>query len=379
MRLTDFQRIIAMNTLCGIGMGLVGIFIPIYLLELGNSIFAVIAWLLIHHVTLLLGTFLAVYISNIIGLVQCWYIRVFLVALLFSGLFFLPEYPGILLILAFISGIESAFFWLPYNILTVRKTEDATIGSSLALMSNVASAAGIVVPGIAAFLIIYFGYNTLFAIALFFILISIIPVLSLRHEKTTFRFNLTEIRKIVRENKHFILPEILDNLGQDAQVIWTLFLFITSFTVLDIGALGVIAGLVGMIVTHITGKLIDKWNKKALMRFGAIATTLMWLLSYLVALFSPTPILLYTVTVLRGFSLGIFASAYGAIMFNRARKTDSQFLVLREIPTIFGRVVVFVSSLIFISIGKFELVFVLVAILSVYFWFNDIDRLTKRE
>lgn len=378
MRLTDFQRIVAMNTLAGIGMGLVGLFVPIYLLGLGNSVSTVIVWLLTHHLSLLLGAFLTIFVSNIIGLVRCWYVRIVLVTILFTGLFFLPSYPSILFILAFISGMESAFFWIPYNILTVRKTEDSTIGSSLAFMSNVGSAVGLVVPGVAALLIISYGYNLLFAIALVFIVVSIIPVLPLRHEKASFKFNLSEIRSIIQRNKHFILPEILDNLGQDAQVIWTLFLIITSLTVLDIGALGVLAGLVGMTVTHVTGTLIDKWDKKAVVRFGAVATTIMWTLSYVVAMYSPTPVLLYIVTILRGFALGIFASAYGAIMLNRARSADAQFLVLREVPTILGRVVVFTITLFLLSINQFELAFLMVALISLYFWFNNLDNLIKQ-
>ena len=175
------------------------------------------------------------------------------------------------------------------------------------------------------------------------------------------------------------MPEILDNLGQDAQVIWTLFLFITALTVLDIGTLGVLAGIVGMVVTHITGKLIDRWNKKSVVRFGAFATTIMWAASYVIAVSSPTPLMLYMVTVLRGFSLGIFASAYGAIMLNRARSADAQFLVLREVPTILGRVVLFIITLWLLSIDQFELAFLVVALLSMYFWFNNLDVLMKRS
>ena len=115
------------------------------------------------------------------------------------------------------------------------------------------------------------------------------------------------------------------------------------------------------------------------MRFGAVATTTMWVLSYIVAVFSPTPALLYTVTVLRGFSVGIFASSYGAIMFNRARRNDVQFLVLREIPTISGRIVVFVITLILLSFGRFESAFLVVAALYLFFLFNDQDVLVDQK
>ena len=366
-----------MHMLSGVGMGLVGIFIPIYLLELTYSFSAVVSWLLMHHLSLLCGAFLVIYISNAIGLVRCWYIRVVLVALLFSGLSLLPSYPALLYALAFISGMEAAFFWIPFNILTVRKTEASTMGSSLAFMSNMGSAVGIAIPGIAALIIVHYGYLLLFIIAFLFILVSIIPVLPLKGETTHFQFSTPVVSQIIRVNRKFILPEILDNLGQDAQVIWTLFIFITALTVLDIGILGVLIGIIGMVITHSTGTLIDRWNRKTVMRFGAVGTTILWVISYVIAVYSPTPIMLYITTALRGFVLGIFAAAYGTTMFNRARSADAQFLVLREVPTIFGRVVLFGITLALLSVGQLELVFLVVAVLSLYFWFNDFDSLIK--
>lgn len=378
MRLTDFQKLVAMNTLASAGMGMVAIFVPIYLLELGFSLPAAIGYLLGHHLTLLFAVFLVVFVSNKIGLVRCLYIRVALVALFYLGLVLLPFYPGLLFAIALASGLEAAFFWIPYNILTVRKTAEASIGSSLAFMTNVSAAVGLLIPGIAALLIVFVGYEALFAIAFGLILISIVPVLSLRGEKTEFRFSLPVIKEVVRSNRQFILPEIFDNLGQDAGVIWSLFIFVTALTVLDIGLLGVLTGIVGMLATHLTGVLIDTWSKKRLMRYGAIATTILWLASYLIAMLAPTPALLYAVTVLRGLALGVFAAAYGAIMFNRARGNEAQFLVLREIPTILGRIIVFSLAIFLASIGQMELTFLLVACLSLYFWFNDIDRLLEK-
>lgn len=379
MHKSEFRRIVVMNTLSGIGTGFVFIFIPLYLLELGHTVSAAILWLTVHHLSIILGAFIAVYFSNKIGLVRCWYIRILLAILLYAGLLVLPDYPHLIYLVALISGLEAAFFWIPYNIFTVRKTEASTMGSSLAFMSNIASAVGILIPGISALIIIHFGYDYLFYLAVFFIVLSIIPVLPLRHEKTDFHFKYEKIKHIVKGNKHFILPEILDNLSQDAGWMWTIYLFITTLTVLDIGLLGVLSGLVGMVVTHVTGSLIDKTDKKTVLRFGAVMTTILWIVSYFIVIYAPTPALLYIVTTLRGFVLGIFASAYGVIMFNRARSTDAQFIVLREIPTVFGRVIVFLMTLWFVSIGKFELTFLMVGLISLYFWFNNIDVLIKDD
>jgi MFS family permease len=141
--------------------------------------------------------------------------------------------------------------------------------------------------------------------------------------------------------------------------------------------LGVLSGLIGIVVTHFTGHLIDKWDKSRVIRFGAIFTTLTWLASYFIAVYYPTPFMLYLITALRGFAIGVFAMSYGAVMMNRARGLDAQFLVLREVPTILGRLTIFLLAILLISIDKFELIFLIVAILSTYFWFNNIKKLTK--
>ncbi len=377
MQLTDFHRILIMNTLMGIGTGLVGIFIPIYLLHLGFSLTTVLLWLIIHHASLMVGAFFAVFVSNRIGLVRGWYIRAILVTLLFGGLYLLPRHPEYIYLLGMISGMESAFFWIPYNILTIRKTTHTNIGSSLAAISNIGAIVGLGIPLVAALIITHLGYPILFIVALFFILISLIPVIPLSHEKTNFEFRKQAIIDIIKKNRQFIIPEILDNLGQDAGIIWSLFIFIAGLTVLDLGILGVITSIIGIAVTYLTGYLIDEWHKEKVIRFGAIATTISWVISYFVAIYMPTPLMLYAVTALRGFAIGIFAMAYGAVMFNRARGADAQFVVLREIPTILGRMLVFGLAIILISIGHFPLTFLIVAILSLYFWFNDLRRLTN--
>ena len=377
--MSDFNRVVAMNTLGGIGMGMVGVFTPIYLLELGYSFPIVVSWLLTHHVSLLISAFLAVWVAKRIGLVQCWYLRTFFVGLLIMGLYLLPGHAWLLFPLAFVSGLESALFWIPYNIFTVRKTESGSMGSSLAFMQNVGSVVGILTPGVAALVIVIYGYNLLFVIAAIFIALSLVPVLALRKEKVSFEFSWRAVKEIASKNKSFIIPEILDNLGQDAQIIWTLYIFITALTILDIGFLGVLVGIIGIFVTYSTGRLIDQWDVQAVVRFGAMSATVLWIASYFVAIYDPSPLMLYAVTALRGFAIGIFATSYATLMFNRARAADAQFLVLREVPTIFGRVVLFLATLFFISIGHIELTFLLVAALSLYFWFNNLNRLMGKE
>ena len=71
--------------------------------------------------------------------------------------------------------------------------------------------------------------------------------------------------------------------------------------------------------------------------------------------------------------LKTFMIPYGSFLYNRARKDDAQFLVLREIPTVFGRQILFL--LVLVCINQIELVFLVVALLFLYFLFFDTRKL----
>lgn len=59
----------------GLAGSLVGIFIPIYLLRIGNSLSEVMIFLIVHHIALFASAFIVVFLSNKIGLIYTLRIR----------------------------------------------------------------------------------------------------------------------------------------------------------------------------------------------------------------------------------------------------------------------------------------------------------------
>jgi hypothetical protein len=62
-------------------------------------------------------------------------------------------------------------------------------------------------------------------------------------------------------------------------------------------------------------------------------------------------------------------------MYNQARKDDAQFLVLREIPTVLGRLILF--SIAILLYNHLPLIFLSVGIIFIYFWFLDTRKLNE--
>ena len=192
-----FNKVLKMMSLNGFAMSFVAIFVPIYLFNLRYSFQMVMIWMMIHHATLLLFAFITVKVSNKIGLVHSLHVRFGLLLTYFLLLLFgLKDMPILFYIIPIISGAESAFYWIPLNILFVRNTKEENMGKSMSKFFVIPKAMSMAGPLIGAFIAIHFGFNILFAFAMFLLFFTFLPILSLKSEKTNFIFSKAKFKEI---------------------------------------------------------------------------------------------------------------------------------------------------------------------------------------
>ncbi len=369
-----FNKVLGMMSLNGFAMSFVAIFIPIYLFNLGYSFQMVMIWMMIHHSTLLLFAFVTVKVSNKIGLVHSLHIRFGLLLIYFLLLLFgLKDTPILFYIIPIISGAESAFYWIPLNILFVRNTKEENMGKSMSKFFVVPKVLSMTGPLVGAFIAIHYGFNILFAFAMFLLFFTFLPILSLKSEKTNFIFSKERFEEIWQKNKQYFIPEIVDNLAEDAMVLWTIFIFLQIASTLEVGIIGTITSVASLFFTLTLGKLTDQWNKHKLIKIGAFLVSIVWFINFAIGEFFPNQYLFYIATIFATLSLRVFLVPYSSLMYNQARKDDAQFLVLREIPTIIGRLVLF--SIAILLHNQLPLIFLSVGIIFIYFWFLDTRKL----
>lgn len=371
-----FNKILGMMSLNGFAMSFVAIFIPVYLFNLGYSFQMVMIWMIIHHSTLLLFAFITVKISNKIGLVHSLHIRFGLLLTYFLLLLFgLKDTPLLFYIIPIISGAESAFYWIPLNILFVRNTKEENMGKSMSKFFVIPKALSIAGPIMGAFIAIHYGFNILFALAMFLLFFTFLPILSLRSEKTNFIFSREKFKEIWQKNKQYFVPEIVDNLAEDAMALWTIFIFLQLASTLEVGIIGTITAVASLFFTLTLGKLTDQWDKHKLIKIGAFLVSIVWIINFTIGEFFPNQYLFYIATIFATLSLKVFLVPYSSLMYNQARKDDAQFLVLREIPTVLGRLVLF--SLAILLHNYIPLIFLSVGVIFIYFWFLDTRKLNE--
>ncbi len=371
---SNFNKVLQMMSLNSFAMAFVGVFIPIYLLKLGYSFQMIMIWMMIHHSALLATAFLTVRVSNKIGLVHCLHIRFALLLLHFSLLLFgLKDVPSLFWVIPILIGMESAFYWMPLNILFVRNTKEENMGNSMSKFFVVPKALSMLSPVIGALIIMKFGFTSLFAFAMFLLFFTFLPILSLSSEKTNFVFSWTKFKEIYEKNKRFIVPEMVDNLAEDAMALWSIFIYLELASTLQVGIVGTITSIASLFFTLTIGKLTDNWNKHRLIKIGAMLVSLVWFINFTIGELFPNQYLFYIATIFATLSLKVFLVPYSSLMYNQARKDDAQFLILREIPTVFGRLILFGIAILLHN--QLPLIFLSVGLLFIYFWFLDTKKL----
>ena len=370
----NFNKVLQMMSLNGFAMAFVSIFIPVYLLKLGYSFQMVMLWMIIHHVALLLCAFITIYVSNRIGLVHSLHIRFVLLLIYFCLLLFGLENTSVLFyIIPILSGAEAAFYWMPLNILFIRNTKESNMGDSMSKFFVIPKVIGMISPIIGAFIAIHFGFTSLFALAMFLLLFTFLPVISLRSEKTNFIFSWEKTREIFQKNKQYFVPEVIDNLAEDAMALWSIFIYLELASTLQVGIIGTITSFAAVFFTITLGKLTDNWDKHKLLRIGAILVSLVWFINFIIGEFFPNQWLFYLATIFATLALKAFLVPYSSLMYNQARKDDAQFIVLREVPTVLGRIILF--SIAILLHNQLPALFLLVGIIFIYFWFLDSRKL----
>lgn len=371
-----FNKILQMMSLNNFAMSFVSVFIPVYLLKLGYSFQMVMLWMVIQHSSLLLFAFVTVHVSNRIGLVHLLHIRFVLLLTYFSLLLFgLKDISMLTYIIPIIIGAETAFYWMPLNILFVRNTKEDEMGNSMSKFFVIPNTLAIASPLIGGFIAAHFGFLSLFSLTMFLLMFTFVPVLSLRSEKTNFIFSWKEVHEIYKNNKQYFIPEVLGNLTQEAMLVLSIFIYLQLMSTIQVGIIGTITSCAGLIFTFTIGKLTDRWNKYKLLKIGAILVSLAWLINFAVGTFNPHQWPFYIATVFATLALQVFLVPYSSLLYNQARKGDAQFIILREVPVVLGRIILYGSALLLYN--NLPILFIFIGTIFSYFWFLDTKKLSR--
>jgi MFS family permease len=277
----------------------------------------------------------------------------------------LPSFNIPISLIAFLGGFQNALYWIPLHILFARGTKEKTVGSStgkLFALPQIASMAG---PLIGGFIATILGFKVLFGFTFLILLTSVIPFIGSKSIKTKFTFKLSRGIQLFKKYPKYFFAEIFDNIGEEVEaIIWPIFIYLSLLNIASVGIAGTLLGFGSIAFTLFVGKISDKFNKKKIIKTGAILLFIVWLLRYL----SGSELSIYILTVLAGIFTVLLLIPYNSLLYSIGKRDAmDEFFVFREIPVVIGRIAILSLALLFIS--NIKITFPLAGLSYLYFLF----------
>lgn len=355
----------------GVGVGLIGMFGPIFLYVLSGSIEFVLIFFGLIYLSSLLFIPLWAKILKFFSLHIFMFAGIVFLIIYFILFYFLAEAGGVIMwlvvLLILVTTLERVFYWVPYHVDFVRFVDKHHKGRQLSFLGIVISIISIFIPIFSAFIIAKFGFSVLFILAAVLVVVSLVPLYFIPHTRESYSFGYFETFKKLFSKKHLKtnLSYVADGFQSTiGAIFWPIFIFlILKGEYLEIGLISAAVVLVTCILRYIIGEATDRFDKKKLIKTGNIFYSLGWIFKAL----SVSGWHIFFVGIYHDFTSIIVRTPFDTLMYEIAADEGhyvDEFTVLREMALRIGRVILLILALILLNFMSIAWIFVLGAMVS---------------
>jgi hypothetical protein len=313
-----------------LGMNLIGLFVPLYILKITGSVAAIFLFYALYHFFVVLSDYPVALLTKLIGIDWVG----FLGALTRAGFVFCllksQGQPALLWLAAMGWGITITLTWLPFHYaFTVAEHEDQKFGKEVSRYRIVGKITSLVGPVSGGLIIASLGFQSLFSFAIVLIVISGVPLFfdTIKSKGMRLSFEMIEKHLKRRKKRKFWLSFVG---GQLESVVlglaWTLFIF---FAVQNYQTLGLIksgATLASLVLVWFLGQWIDR-RGKSILYLGTLINSF----NVLLRPFLTNPFALFLVDSAYGIASDLVITPFDSAFFEEAIKMRKlEFMVERE-------------------------------------------------
>ncbi len=360
------------------GAGLIGLFLPIFLYESFGNDPTVLLWYFMINFGLTVFLFVpGAKLMNKIGLKWMMILAVLSYGLCHGFYAFFDNFENVWLFLGIaltLNNIWRMLYWTPFHTEFAEFTDRRHRGRTIGFLSSISSLVSIAVPFVAGFIIVKFGYDSLFLASGAIILASVLPLFFSQHVTEEYSFGYFEtFRKLFdKEHRHMFLAYMAD--GAQSMVgylIWPIFIFeVLDGNYLEVGFISTLIVLVSVVIRLVMGDLADHKSKKKLLKIG----TGIYAIGWIIKAFVTTAFTIFIASTFHNFALIMMRTPFDALMYEKAADAGhyvDEYTVLRDMAITIGRVVMIAALLILLGFVTLPWAFFLAAIAALFI--NMID------
>jgi len=367
-----FVSLYTSKTFIRVAVGLLGIFIPIFLYESLDKNFThvaiyYLAGFFLYTITVAFGA----QFFNKFGFRRALQLGSVWGALFFTIFYFINEnnlYLMLGLSLIVITLFRN-FHWLPYHVDFAKFSDSENRSRQVSLLEATTNIVGVITPIAAGFIIYKFGFGFLFLMAIFLYLASLIPLITIPRTREKFVWGYWETwRKVFsKEFRKKSLAFAADGAEMTVSaVVWPIFIFeLLKGNFIEVGAISSLVIGVTVVLQLLAGKYIDKkFTKEKVLKYGTILYAFGWIFKIFIA----TAFQIFIVDFYHRVA-GIFAKTpYMTLTYDLAADEGhyvDEFTVLHEVAINGGKVIMMVLIIIIAANFSLTWTFVLAAGASV--------------
>ncbi len=337
----ELNELYASMTIRAFAMGMIGIFVPIYLLKLDYSLGSVFFFYALAYAFNALFIIPAAAFSAKYGFKHSIFMSIPFLIALYLLLYSLGTFQWPLLLLAAAFGINRAFFWMGYHIDFSKFSDKENRWGEVGFARMLFFGSHFLGPLVGGIFLAIFDFKALFVLVIVLLLISVVPLFLSKdtHEPMYFSIDKIFTYSRVREGLAFIGRGIETGVSL---VIWPIFIFfsiLNSFT-----ALGLVATLslfFSVVAAALTGAVSNS-RRGLVLKVGALATSVIWILKTFVT----TPLQVYVIDAFHGIVRAFVTVPLDALSYDKANRSGIvEYIIFRETFVEIGRVAVFVVML----------------------------------
>jgi hypothetical protein len=338
-----------------LGMNLVSLFIPLYVLKLTGSLVSVFLFYSLYHLFVVVFDYPVAVLVRWAGVDWVGFLgsltRAFFVFLLIEA----EAVSGLLWWAAAVWGLTVTLTWLPFHYsFTIAEREDGKYGKEVSRWHIVGRITSLIGPVAGGLMVATLGFRSLFSTGLLLMVVSGLPLFFDTVKDRGMRLSLKKIvAHLTRKRKsRFWLSFVGSQL--EAEVLglaWPLFIFLVVRNYQTLGLIKSMATLAAIVLVWAVGRAVDR-RGKSILRLGTLINSF----NVLLRAFLVNPFALFLVDSAYTLTSGLVATPFSSVFYEEAVKMRKlEFMVEREfIIHLSGTLIcLFLAFLMFLKVGWF--------------------------
>lgn len=258
-----------------LALSMISLFVPIFLIETGFSLFYVALFELGIFILMVPLHFFILKNINSWGVKRTLVISYFVNILFYISLYYHKWLISILsgemflLIICFLNVLAVGLYWTAHHIYFISSIKKEESGSKLGIISGIPVIASVISPFLGSLLITNFSYSASFLLSSFLLLIASF-VLTFSSKIESINVDLDVDKIIDRKNKNKNIVFVIQGFGHASTgLIWPLLLFYLSVQLISIGVLYLFSNIAYALIGYFGGRKTDRDGSHRVVRIGA--------------------------------------------------------------------------------------------------------------